>query len=37
VYFDGREPPAGLKPFEPIPAAEYRRRLRQACGFVRQP
>lgn len=37
VHFDGRELPAGLRPFEPIPAAEYRWRLWQACGFARQP
>lgn len=35
VYFDSRELPGGLRPFAPMPANRYRRRLWLACGYTR--
>ena len=38
VYFDARaDLPHGLAPFDPMPVADYRWRLWDACGFVRRP
>jgi len=37
VYFDARDLPRGLAPFDPMPVADYRWRLWDACGFVRRP
>ena len=37
VYFDARELPTGLEPFEPIPVADFRWRLWRGCGFSRRP
>jgi hypothetical protein len=36
VYFDARDLPEGLVPYEPMPLADYRARLWQACGYVRR-
>jgi len=36
VYFDARDLPGGLVPFEPMPVADYRGRLWQACGYIRR-
>ena len=35
VFFDGRDLPGGLRSNVPMPAAHYRRRLWQACGYTR--
>jgi hypothetical protein len=36
VYFDARDLPGGLTAYEPMPVADYRWRLWQACGYVRR-
>ncbi|HEX4790586.1 MAG TPA: hypothetical protein VH372_19145 [Actinospica sp.] len=36
VYFDARDLPGGLVPYDPMPVADYRGRLWQACGYVRR-